>query len=207
MGLAPSGRFPAQVAVIIPRPVRSMGQRRSGSEQESARRPGERLAVGRIVRPHGIRGAMVVSAYSDILRGLDQGAEVQLEGRLSPFHLGSCRSSRGRLLLELTECEDRDGAEALRGLEIYVPVGSVPPLPTGTYYQWQILGLHVVTDSSEALGNVVEILETGANDVYVVRGEGGQEMLLPAIEDVIKKVDLEGGTMVVVLLPGLLHPE
>ena len=148
-----------------------------------------------------------MSAYSDILRGLGHGSEMQVEGKSGPYHVQACRTSRGRLLVELAECTDRDGAETLRGLEMYVSLGSAPPLPEGTYYQWQILGLLVVTGSGESLGKVVEILETGANDVYVVRGEGGQELLLPAIEDVVKEVDLEGGRMTVALLPGLLNPE
>jgi hypothetical protein len=72
----------------------------------------------------------------------------------------------------------------------------------GTYFQHDIIGLEVVTDSGEALGRVATILETGANDVYVVKGERG-ELLLPAIEDVIKQVDVRGGRLVIDLLPGL----
>jgi 16S rRNA processing protein RimM len=184
-----------------------MAKRPVELERKPARLPGEYLAVGRIVRPHGIRGALVVSAYSDILRSMEPGAEIRVEGRARPFHVRSCGTVRGRNLLELEELDDREGADALRGLEISISVGSAPSLPSGTYYQWQILGLQVRSTAGDMLGKIVEILETGANDVYIVRDDDGREILLPAIDDVVKEVDLEGGRMVVALIPGLLRPE
>jgi 16S rRNA processing protein RimM len=76
-------------------------------------------------------------------------------------------------------------------------------LPEHTYYRWQILGLQVWSDEQQNLGQIVEILETGANDVYLVRSESGEELLLPAIEPVVLQVDLVGKRMRVHLLPGL----
>jgi 16S rRNA processing protein RimM len=76
------------------------------------------------------------------------------------------------------------------------------PLPSGRYYQRQIIGLGVVTDEGESLGEVVDILETGANDVYVVQGAQG-EILLPAISSVIRQIDLDAGCLTVHLLEGL----
>ena len=81
----------------------------------------------------------------------------------------------------------------------------LPALPEGVYYHYQILGLQVVTDDGRALGTVAEILKTGANDVYVVRGEAG-EILLPAIESVIRRVAPAEGTLTVHLIEGLLPP-
>ena len=71
----------------------------------------------------------------------------------------------------------------------------------GTYFHWQILGLTVVTDQDEVLGQVTEILTTGANDVYVVRGD--REILLPATDEVVRRIDPAGGKIIVHLLPGL----
>jgi 16S rRNA processing protein RimM len=109
------------------------------------------------------------------------------------------------LLLE--GCEDRDSAEHWREQTIFIRLEEAEPLPEGVYYRWQILGLDVVSDQDEPLGKVEQILETGANDVYLVRDESGNELLLPAIESVILQVDLERGRLLVHLLPGLRPSE
>jgi 16S rRNA processing protein RimM len=106
-------------------------------------------------------------------------------------------------LLRLEGVEDRDAAEKHRGGDVYLRQSEIPALPRGTYYHWQIVGLEVLTEEGEDLGSVTEILQTGANDVYVVRAEHGGEILLPAIESVVRDVDLESRTMHVRLLPGL----
>lgn len=104
------------------------------------------------------------------------------------------------MLITLDGYEDRDKAEALRGELVLVRLEDAVPLRHGEYYHHQIIGLSVVTDEGEELGSVAEIIKTGANDVYVVRGQGG-EVLLPAIQSVIRKI--EPSRMIVHLLPGL----
>jgi 16S rRNA processing protein RimM len=108
------------------------------------------------------------------------------------------------LLLKLAGCDDRDAAELLRDMLVQVPLDEAVPLDEGEYYHFQIVGVQVETESGEQLGQVVEVLETGANDVYLVRGPRG-EVLLPAIEDVVRELDLEAKRMVVHLLPGMLE--
>ncbi|MBL8046418.1 MAG: 16S rRNA processing protein RimM, partial [Anaerolineales bacterium] len=102
----------------------------------------------------------------------------------------------------LAGCFDRDAAEAYRGLPLRVEKASAPPLPPGTYYWNQILGLTVLTVDGEHLGTITEILETGANDVYAVAGPNG-ELLIPAAPGVVQKVDLAAQQMVVHLPDGL----
>jgi 16S rRNA processing protein RimM len=104
-------------------------------------------------------------------------------------------------LLELNGCATREAAESWRSAEVRVAAEQVEALPPGTYFHWQILGLTVLTDEGQVLGQVTEILSTGANDVYVVRGE--RELLLPATAEVVREVDSAGGKMIVHLLPGL----
>jgi 16S rRNA processing protein RimM len=113
------------------------------------------------------------------------------------------RLHQGRVLLKLEGCDDRTAAEALRGAFVQVPIEEAIPLDEGEYYEHQIVGLAVWTAKGEALGEVVEILYTGANDVYVVRGLDRSEILIPAIAGVILKVDLEAGRLVVELPEGL----
>jgi 16S rRNA processing protein RimM len=107
------------------------------------------------------------------------------------------------LLLKLEGCNDRNDAEELRDLLVQIPIDEAAPLEEGEYYHFQLIGVEVMTESGEGLGRVTEVLETGANDVYVVRGSRG-EVLIPAIESVVRELDLETNRMVVSPLPGML---
>jgi 16S rRNA processing protein RimM len=105
----------------------------------------------------------------------------------------------------LAGCDDRAVAETLRTYLIQVPLEEAIPLEEDEYFEHQILGLEVWTAAGELLGEVAEILYTGANEVYVVRGHSPRrEILVPAIEDVVQVVDLEAGKLVVELPEGLL---
>ncbi|MCK5054121.1 MAG: 16S rRNA processing protein RimM [Anaerolineales bacterium] len=173
-------------------------------EKGSARQPPNFLVVGRIVRPHGIRGGLVVEQFSKLIQSIRPGMEIFLADTTKPSVVTSFRAHRGRYLLVIEGCEDRDTAEQWRDAEIRLKSGDVESLQEGEYYHWQLLGLRVIREDGEALGEITEILETGANDVFIVRNETGGEVLLPAIESVIRDVDLEQGKVVVYLLPGLL---
>jgi len=97
-------------------------------------------------------------------------------------------------------------AERLVDHDLLIPRSAAPTLPEGTYYHADLIGLKVVTEEGRELGRIVEILETGANDVYVVHGEGS-EWLLPAIREVVRRVDLAGEIMLVRLLKGMIETE
>lgn len=94
-------------------------------------------------------------------------------------------------------------AAALRGKLLAIPQAEAMPLGEGEYFHHQILGLEVYTTTGERLGPIVEIMVTGSNDVYVVDRQG-QEVLIPAIADVVQEVDLEGGRLVIEVVEGLL---
>lgn len=175
----------------------------TSSKQTARARPQEYIAVGRVVRPHGVRGALLVEAISEMIHSLQPSSRMFLGPEKTPETVRYLRSHQDRYLLAVEGCADRETAESWRGREVYVATGEAAPLPDGTYYHWQILGLQVVSEDGEDIGEIVKILETGANDVYVVQDPEGDEVLLPAIESVIRGVDLERGEMVVHLLPGL----
>ncbi len=167
------------------------------------------LVVGRILRPHGVRGelrAEIVTGYPELLsqyrffflsapNSPDVGRQYPVEG---------VRLHAGIALLKLGGCDDRNAAEELRGLLVQVPIEEAVPLEADEYYHFQIIGVNVVTEAGESLGKVVQVLETGANDVFVVRGPLG-EVLLPAIDEVVRELDPAAGRMVVHLLPGLIQ--
>jgi 16S rRNA processing protein RimM len=108
------------------------------------------------------------------------------------------------LLVTFEEYSDPEAAGALRNEYIYVRAEEIPKLPEGDYYHHQILGLRVVNEEGASLGRVVNILETGANDVCVIRQDSGAEFLLPIMDSTVLEVDLAQGFMRVHVLDGLI---
>ncbi len=164
--------------------------------------PPDLLPIGRVLRPHGVRGELLLETLTDLPQPLDEVETVYLGEAAEPHPLDGVRLHRGQLLIQLKDCPDRNAAELIRGQLVQIRIEASTPPPPGSYYHHQIVGLSVVTETGEALGEVTEILETGANDVYVVAGPNG-ELLLPALQSVILKVDLEAKRLTVHLLDGL----
>jgi 16S rRNA processing protein RimM len=191
------------------RPIRS-----ATSEEESKRRGSDRetisteprfMAIGRIVQPHGVRGEVSVEVLTDFPERFDT-IEIVYLGSASEAEARQVKTSRwhqNRVLLSFEGCEDRTTAEGLRGLLVQIPIEEAMPLPEGEYYAHDLIGLDVLTVEGEALGRVNDILFTGANEVYVVVGPRGQ-ILLPAIADVVERIDLGAGQIVVRLIDGLV---
>ena len=162
------------------------------------------IAIGRILRPHGVRGEVVVEVWTDFPQRFDTIETVYLgnEMEAEAWQVTNTRWHKDQILLKLEGCEDRTAAERLRGLLVQIPIEEAMPLPEGEYYPHQLVGLDVVTVEGEDLGRLSDVLFTNANEVYVVIGPRGQ-ILLPAIAEVILKVDLKAGQMVVRLMEGL----
>lgn len=161
------------------------------------------VIVGRIVAVRGLRGEMRVELADPDGRQFLQAQEVYLgEGRVR-LQVRQARLFRGQGLLQVEGIDDRDAAEYWRDAQVWVAAEDVVPLKEDEYYCRQVLGLAVITAEGENLGQVTDVLPTGANDVYVVQATDGQELLLPAIKQVILKIDLVSGTMLVRLLEGL----
>lgn len=180
-----------------------MAAQRNRTANPRARTEPRYFAAGRVVRPHGVRGDLLVVSVSTLIRSLQPGSLVFLGPERVSRSVHSCRLHGARWLLKVEGCSDRVEAERWRGADVAVRVDDLPPLPPGEYFYWQILGLQVVTDQGQDLGKIEDILETGANDVYVVRSAAFGEILLPAIESVVLGVALDAGQMTVHLIPGL----
>ena len=114
------------------------------------------------------------------------------------------RFHSGAWLFKFVGYDTPESVEPLRLQDVRVAVADAYKLKKGQYYHHQIIGLIARTEEGETLGKVSEILVTGANDVYVVKREEGGEILLPAIRDVIRKIDLDNGELIVHLIPGLV---
>ena len=181
------------------------GKDRGSGRQGRAPEP-RYLAIGLVAGAHGIHGELKVEILTEepARFGLLKTVHVGREGEdPQPRRLDAFRFHQSRVLLKIEGCEDRTTAEALRGALIQVPIEEALPLKDGEYYEHQVVGLAVWTAAGEPLGELVEILYTGANDVYVVRGPDHKEILIPAITGVILEVDLEAGRLVVELPEGL----
>jgi 16S rRNA processing protein RimM len=158
------------------------------------------VSIGRVSSAHGVHGEVKVQPLTDFPERFDAGQTFWLDGKQRVIERS--RWQKGTVVLKVEGIETRDAVEALRGHELQVPEPEELPEDEGIYYQHDIIGLKVEDTAGEALGRVTDVLSTGANDVYVVRGPKG-EVLLPAVEDVVHEIDVPGGRMVVELLPGL----
>ena len=154
------------------------------------------MAVGQIAAPWGVRGDLKVQPLTDFPERFQRGAALWVRGHR--HEVQRSRWSRGSVYLGLSGIDSRNAAEEMRGAFLEVPESDLTPLPEGQYYRFQVIGLEVRTPEGRSLGQVAEILSTASNDVYIVRG-GPRELLIPAIEDVVKEVDLEAGRLVVEL--------
>lgn len=163
------------------------------------------LAIGQLRRPHGVRGEMQMALYTDFPERLQVGKQVFLGERHAPVRIRSLRMHRTVMLIAFEEYPDRTAAEVLRNQVVYIQSAALPELPEGEFYQHELLGMQVETDQGRRLGVIEEILETGANDVLLIRGDGQEEYLLPFIDDVVLEIDMENDTMLVHILPGLIE--
>jgi 16S rRNA processing protein RimM len=163
------------------------------------------LAVGRVIKPHGVHGEVRVELLTDLPKRFEWLEVIYVgEHQPRPVKIESVRYHQGFVLLKLAGYPSRTEAELLRGELLQVPESEAIPLEEGEYFLFQLEGVEVYTEQGEHIGRVTEVLETGANNVFVVDGQA-QQFLVPDVPDVIKEIDLENGRLVIRPLPGLLN--
>jgi len=160
--------------------------------------PETAVTVGRVIAPHGLRGDVKVAPLTDFPERFERGSGLWLGG--SKLLVESCRWAGKLVYLKFTGVDDRNGAENLRGALLQVTKSH--DLTEGTFYVHDVIGLEVRDRNGGRLGQVTDVLSTGANDVYVVRGELG-ELLLPATGDVVLEIDAGARVMTVDVTEGL----
>ena len=162
------------------------------------------MAVGRVIKPHGVQGEVRVELMTDLPQRFEWLKVIYVgERNPRPIAVESVRYHQEFVLLKLAGYPTRTEAEALRNELLQVPEEEAIPLEEGEYFLHQLLGLEVLTEAGQSLGRLTDILETGANNVFVVSG-GGAEHLIPDIPDVVREVDVDGGRIIIRPLPGLL---
>lgn len=168
----------------------------------------EWATIGKIVAPFGIHGEVKVFTLSDIPNRFADLDVLYLGPDYKQYTIKGVRPYKGDMvLLKLAGIDDANLAETLRNRDIFIPLSKLAKLPRDSYYQHDILGLQVITVQGRELGTIIDIIETGSNDVYVVRDENGQQYYIPAIKDVIKQVDLIRHMMYIDPMRGLLDED
>jgi 16S rRNA processing protein RimM len=160
--------------------------------------------VGVITGAMGIGGEVKVYPTTDDPRRFDELTEVYIDtgNFMSPYAIERVRYQKNLVVLKLTGADDREAAEKLKGLTLRIPPDQALPLGHNQFYHRDLLNMRVIEENGEELGVLTHILETGANDVYVVRS-GRKDILIPAIKQCIIGVDTESRVMTVKLIPGL----
>jgi len=160
------------------------------------------LSVGFLRRPHGVKGEIIMDLHTDFPERMKKGRKVFIGEDHKPMNFVSVRPHGAGVLVKFKDIDTPEDAGLYRNQWVYVLTKDVP-LPEGQHYKHELLGLKVVDENENLLGELVEILETGANDVYVVRNDAGKEILLPNIPAVILDLDIDRGCLRVHLLEGL----
>jgi len=174
------------------------------------------VAVGKAVKAHGVQGALKVLTYGETLGEMEAGEKLfSIEGGAQrqltlaslrpkgvPTAGASIETQKRVWIAQFEEIESREQAEELAGKDLFIDKDRLPGLPPGEYYHFQLIGLLVETIEGKPLGSLKAVLATGSNDIYVVEN-GGKELLIPAIEEVVREVDLPNGKLVVDLPEGL----
>lgn len=171
------------------------------------------VLIGKIVAAHGIKGAVKVISYAesiDIFRSIDvlwTTSDSQSEHRTyDRLKVNWIKPHKNSIRMGLSKIGDRNQAEAMVGRELFLEKSRLPELEDDTYYWFDLIGLNVMTAKDEVLGRIEAILPTGGNDVYVVKGcddNNRNEVLIPAVASVIRRIDLAKKIMVVDLPEGL----
>ncbi len=161
----------------------------------------EFIIIGKILAPWGSRGKLKVEVATDFPQRFAPSSKVYINRQ--PMTIDSAEWQKKKAIIKLSTIDNIEDAEKLRGQLIEIHHSELYPLPQGQYYHFQVIGLEVRTTQGELLGNVTEILSTPSNDNYVVSGAKG-EILIPAIEDVVKSIDLDKGCLIIEPIEGLL---
>ena len=166
------------------------------------------VLIGKIVGVHGLNGTNKVFSYAESLSIFTPNRSIVLrqpQGQERTYIIRWAKEHARGILLSLEGVTDRDQAQSLVGCELLIPKSSLPEPEEGTYYWFDLIGLSVYTTDGRYLGRLESILPTGSNDVYVVKPEtdSKEEVLIPAIESVVKEIDLENRLIRVDMPEGL----
>jgi len=162
------------------------------------------LIVGYLRRAHGVHGEMVMEIQTDFPERLKPKTKVFVGKDYQPMTIAAARDHSEGLLIKLNGVDTPENAARYRNQLVYVTAADRPPLPKGQFYVHELIGFDVVDEENHSVGKLTEIMQTGANDVYVVTRPDASELLLPVISSVVLGIDADRRQISVRLIPGLL---
>ena len=164
------------------------------------------LEIGQIVNTFGIKGMVKVKPFTDNLERFNNLEKIYIKNKSgqTEYKIQEVKYHKNMVLIKFEGIENPEQADLLRNSYLIVDRETEEPLEPGRYYIVDMIGLDVFTDDNEYLGKLEDIYNTGSNDIYVVKNELGKQVLLPAIEDVIKNIDMDNKKVIVHLIPGLV---
>ena len=164
------------------------------------------LEIGQIVNTFGIKGMVKVKPFTDNIERFNNLEKIYIKNKSgqTEYKIQEVKYHKNMVLRKFEGIENPEQADLLRNSYLIVDRETEEPLEPGRYYIVDMIGLDVFTDDNEYLGKLEDIYNTGSNDIYVVKNELGKQVLLPAIEDVIKNIDMDNKKVIVHLIPGLV---
>ncbi len=166
----------------------------------------EYFEIGQIVNTFGIKGIVKVNPFTDDISQFEKLKSILVDkkSKLLEMQIEEVKYSKNQILLKLKGIDTIEEAEKYRNCYLKLPREKAKKLPKDTYFIADLIGLKVYTDEGNLLGILEDIYNSGASDIYVVKDELGKQILLPAIKDVIKQIDLEEEKIIVHLIKGLV---
>lgn len=163
----------------------------------------ERVIIGKILSPHGVKGEVKVQPLTDYPERFHRTKNVWLDAKKNYYEIENIREQLEIFLIKFRSVDDRDEAEKLTNSFLTIDPEQVIELPPGHFYHFQIIGLEVYDVQGACLGQIIDIIETGANDVYVVKREEKKDLLIPALKTIVREIDIRSKRMIVELPAGL----
>ena len=165
----------------------------------------EYLSIGQIINTHGFRGAVKVHPLTDDISRFEKLKEVYVEENdgIVKYKVESVKFLSSTVSVKLKGVDSEEAANKLRGFYIKVDRKSAVKLPKDTYFICDLIGLEVYDEKGLLIGTVKDVLQTGSNDVYVIESSG-KDILIPALKDIVKKIDLENKKILVEMPEGLI---
>jgi len=166
----------------------------------------EYIEIGQIVNTNGLKGVVKVNPFTDDISKFEdlKYVYIHLKNELKKVKIEQVRYNKNQVLLKLEGIDSIEEAEKYRNFYLKTEKESQEDLGEDTYYIVDLIGLDVYSDKNEYLGKIEDVFPTGSNDVYVVKDNLGKQILIPAIADVVKEVDLKNKKMIINLIPGLI---
>lgn len=163
------------------------------------------LEIGKIVNTHGLRGDVKIVVWMDYPEDFEsiETAYVKIKNEYKKLTVQRIKYQKNNLIVKFEEVNDINEAELFKNSVLYADRDDLGELPEGTHYIVDLIGLDIVDEDGNFIGKLEDVFNTGANDIYDVKRDGKKNLLLPVIDDVVKKIDIEGGRIVVNIMEGL----